>query len=173
MNTRLSLRRSTRELQAYGAACIATYSSALGLRSNAIRELVEHLLLLLTAEDLPDWEGGTHDLALLDDELPEAFLAELPESAAQTCDRLVDLVSEIGLIDMYGANTEAPLRHAEQAVALLQQAGVPPPPVVDVLGEEQADAPVEPRWGEPVPPEVYLRARDWCIKRLDSSTRMA
>ena len=46
--------RSTRELQAYGAACIAAFSNAFGLAHTSIRELVEHLLRVIVVKDLPD-----------------------------------------------------------------------------------------------------------------------
>lgn len=154
--------RSTRELQAYGAACLATFASAMGIRHAGIRELVEHLLRVLQADDLGRWDSQGSALSLCGrgDELPEE-IASIPDVA-----QLFDCVVEIGLIDLYAGDTGGPLSFAEEVIDILQRNGVPVPSAEEIFGESRTS---KPGWGPPLDTVIFERAHRWCLLRLDEA----
>jgi hypothetical protein len=157
---------STRELQAYGAACLARYCAAKGIHSQHVEWLVDHLLLVLVATRRSAWEtaGTMFELAGRGQPLPPDLEERIPASERARFERLVGSVVEIGLVDTDGAETDQPLKLTREAQELLQAANVEPPAVEDLFpGRQQA---AERGWGEPVVVEQYRHARDWCLRAL-------
>lgn len=99
--------------------------------------------------------------------MPEKLLNRIPTSTAVVFFNLLESVVEIGLVHMYGADTEGPLEFASTAVQILESHGVDVPSSNEVLG------PTDKRsagWGEPLPERCYERARRWCRERLGVAT---
>lgn len=156
---------STRELQAYGAACLAKYCAAKGVQSPPVEELIEHLLLLMTSSSLPAWEaaGCALEMTGRGDPLPASLEQLLPSGNLEELDDLVESVVEIGLVDMYGPETDKPLKYALRAQGILESAGVQPPRFEELL------PPAEGRgrgWGKPLSDEQYQHVRDWCMRTM-------
>jgi hypothetical protein len=156
----LLVTRSTRELQAYGAACLAAFVAAKKVKHSSVRELVEHLLEVLNTSDLPRWEsrGGALSLPGRGDRLP-GELVSVPDLAD-----LLEAVVEIGLVDLYGADSEQPLAFALAAVEILHRNGLPAPPPQVILGEPSGEGS---GWGPPLGRAIYEKARHWCLQRLE------
>ena len=154
--------RSTRELQAYGAACLAAFALAKGIRHAGIRELVEHLLGALQAEDLGRWDsqGAALPLSGRGDELPKE-IASIPDVA-----QLVDCVVEIGLIDLYAGDTGAPASFAGEAIDILRRNGIQAPSAEEIFGEGRTS---KPGWGPPHDAAIFERAHRWCLLHLDET----
>src|SRR5687768_16304136 len=96
---------STRELQAYGAACLAKFCADKCIFSQHVERLLAHLLSLLSCEHLPAWEAAGARLVLTGrgDGLPRDLRERVKPDLVEIFEQLVELVVEIGLIDMYGA----------------------------------------------------------------------
>lgn len=157
---------SVRELQAYGAACLARYCAAKGIHSKHVEWLVDHLLLALVSTRLPVWEtaGTMFELTGRGDPLPADLVELLPEHELASFERLVSCVVGIGMVDMYGGDTSQSLRSARESREVLESADVEQPSVEDLFpsrGEK-----VERGWGEPVTAEQYRHARDWCLRTI-------
>jgi hypothetical protein len=157
---------STRELQAYGAACLAKYCAAKGIHSQHVEWLVDHLLLVLVATRRSAWEtaGTMFELAGRGEPLPPDLEERIPASERTRFERLVGSVVEIGLVDMNGAEADRPLKLTREARELLEAANVEPPSVEDLFPGRQQTA--ERGWGEPVAVEQYRHSRDWCLRAL-------
>lgn len=157
---------STRELQAYGAACLARYCAAKSIHSKHVEWLVDHLLLVLVATRRSAWEtAGTMFELTGEGPLPPDLEEMIPAAERTRFEQLVKWVVEIGLVDMDGAETGQtgqPLKLTRETRELLKAANVEPPSVEDLFPVHQQTA--ERGWGEPVPVEQYRHARDWCLR---------
>jgi hypothetical protein len=153
---------STRELQACGAACLAKYFAAKGISSHHVDRLVAHLISLLTCTDLPAWEssGARLEFAGRGDPSPPELLAGMLPATREILERLTESVVEIGLVDMYGAETDEPRRFLARAIHLLESEGVRPPSLGELFpsrGSEEVRG-----WGPPVPVDQYEEVRRFC-----------
>lgn len=162
---------STRELQAYGAACLAKFCADNGISSSDVDQLVAHLLDLLTCQDLPGWEstGARLGLAGRGDRLPMQLEAAVSPDLVGVVRHLVESVVEIGLVDMYGAETDQPLEFALRAVDILESHGVHPPDWRDLFpmrNDQEAQG-----WGRPASSDQYEHAREWVRTRLGTAAR--
>lgn len=157
---------SVRELQAYGAACLARYCAEKGIHSKHVEWLIDHLLLVLVSTRLPAWEtaGTMFELTGRGEPLPPELVELIPEGELSRFERLVSSVVKIGMIDMYGADTDQPLRFARKSRELLESASVDSPSVEDLFPSRQQK--VGRGWGEPVTAEQYRHARDWCLRTM-------
>lgn len=160
----LERKLSTRLMQAYGAACIAKYCSVKSISSEHVVALIEHLLNVLTTSNLPDWERSGTRLALSGrgDPLPDELLARVPASDVQTFDELVQCVVEIGLVDMYGAETTEPARFLERVVSILRSSSVEPPSIAELIALIGVS---ETGWGDPLTVDQYRKVREWCMSQ--------
>ena len=157
---------STQEMQAYGAACLARFCSVKEIDAQPVLELVDHLVQVLTADDLGAWEAAGTGLALpgRGDPLPTELRAALAPDLAHELETLVDRVVEIGMADMYGADTDLPLRFLHRSLELLEAAGVAAPPFGELFPSPKPDR--GRGWSDPVPIEEQTRIRDWCFGAL-------
>ena len=156
---------SVRELQAYGAACLARYCAAKGIHSKHVEWLVDHLLLVLVATRRSAWEtAGTMFELTGEGPLPPDLEEMIPAAERTRFEQLVKWVVEIGLVDMDGAETDQSLKLTRETQELLKAANVEPPSVEDLFPGRQQTA--ERGWGVPVTVEQYRHARDGCLRTL-------
>ena len=157
---------SKRELQVYGAACLARFCESKRITTPSVRSLVDHLLLVLTAPDLPQWEtaGARLELAGRGDPLPTDVVAGLSDGDADDFKCLMDTVVEIGMVDMYGADTSLPSHYLRKSVSLLERSGVEPPRLEELFPRRTVPDVVD--WGPPGNSEDHRRLREWCSRRL-------
>ena len=155
---------SIREMQAYGAACLVKFCSSRGIESPHVSLLVRHLLDLMTSSDLPDWEskGAVLELSGRGDPIPDALLNVIRSSDLEDFSRLVDSVVEVGLVDMYGAETRQPLRFLNLAREILGGIGLTPPSIEELCllsGRDQG-------WGAPLAKERAKKIEAWCLSHF-------
>ena len=156
---------SVRELQAYGAACLARYCAAKGIHSKHVEWLVDHLLLVLVATRRSAWEtAGTMFELTGEGPLPPDLEEMIPAAERTRFEQLVKGVVEIALVDVDGAETSQSLKLTRETRELLKAANVEPPSVEDLFPVRQQTA--ERGWGEPVTAEQYRHAREWCLRTL-------
>jgi hypothetical protein len=153
---------SNRDKQAYAALCLAKFCAAKGIRHPSITVLIEHLLSILVSRDLPKWERAGAALELTgNDPLPTTLENVLPSDVtAEEFGRLVNYVVEVGIINMYGADTEHPLSFLEKVISVLKQFKVEPPRMRDfaqgVEDKPSASKGIGSRsWGSPASAGVY------------------
>lgn len=168
----MPLRRilTKRELQAYAAACLVEYARALGIRSPSLDKLVDHLLALLVATDLPEWEGGLD--AVTEDWL-ERLRHRIPDELMGEVENLVWEVVEVGVHDMYAADTAGSLESAHMVLDALARRGVIPPTLEELFGADVEDRDAFPGaipWGEPVPMNRFEIIRRWCRRTLGAGS---
>lgn len=120
---------NTREMQAYAALCLAKYCASINVIHESIEALIEHLLSILVSESLPNWEqkGACLDITGRGDPIPQNLESIIPRNHLETFSRLVEYVVEVGIVDMYGANTKEPLRFLYKCTELLKSSGIDPP----------------------------------------------
>jgi hypothetical protein len=158
---------STREMQAYGVACLVKFCAVKKITSPYLSELLEHLLNLLTCADLTAWEAGGSRLALAGrgDPLPEDLSREISPDNLEPFRRLVEHVVEIGLVDMYGAETSQPLQFLNRTQEILRSTGISPPSVDELwlLSEKNTG------WGEPLSIEKSEQVKTWCLRHWQAA----
>jgi hypothetical protein len=155
---------STRELQAYGALCLANFCGAAGIRHRVIAELIVHLVSLLSADKLPDWEVAAARLHLAGDALPSDVVRDVPANLIADFNAMVESAIEIGVIDMYGAPTQMPRRFALRCREILDKHGYEAPSASDVMIQTR---PLEGPWGRPASDEASGRVHAACLRQLD------
>lgn len=150
---------SIRGKQAYAALCLVQFCAAKRITHVSITQLVEHLLSILVADNLPDWErkGACIELTGRGDPLPVAVKEVVPEHLRQTFCCLVDSVVEVGIINMYGATNEEPFRFLYQCMNILEKNGVKLPLLEDVLGLIDRGQQESNGWGNPINDEEYKK----------------
>ncbi|WP_152565209.1 hypothetical protein [Methylobacter sp. BBA5.1] len=118
-----------RQMQAYAALCLWQFCACLGIRHSSINELVLHLLKMLSAQNLLDWErrGSTLDITGRGDPLPEYVSEIVPITNLDSFNALVESCVEVGIVDMYGASTDQPSKFLKNCIEILRRANVEPP----------------------------------------------
>lgn len=127
-----------RQMQAYAALCLWQFCTCLGIRHNSINELVIHLLNMLSAQSLPDWEqrGSSLDITGRGDPLPEYVLEIIPTTSLDNFNELVESCVEVGIVDMYGASTDQPPKFLKNCIEILRRANIefPSPELLSKYG---------------------------------------
>jgi hypothetical protein len=114
-----------RQMQAYAAICLWSFCNHLGIRHDSINELLTHLMGMLTAHSLPDWEQIGTGIAITGrgDPLPGEVEKAIPVGKLDTFNSLVECCVEVGIVDMYGNTTEQPKEFLEKCMNILNESG--------------------------------------------------
>lgn len=125
----LLMTAATQDLQLYAADCLDRYCQSKNICHPAIGELLSHLRSMGECESLAGWERNGACLALngRGDDLPQDLHQSLTPEAADTLEKLVGYVVEVGLADMYGAASGLPLAFLKRVMSILEEGatGVP------------------------------------------------
>lgn len=99
-----------RQKQAVGALALLRFCEEYSIHYKGIKELIDHLFQILISDDLPNWEAEGLKLEIIGrgEPLPKKLDSILNLKIVEDFYRLIDNVIEIGIIDLYGANTNAP-----------------------------------------------------------------
>lgn len=145
---------TTRQLQLLAAICLVQYCRHFRIECESVRELVCHLCLMSSAENLAEWEqkGTLLDISGRGDTLPESVLSTLPSDRLGQFNELLESVVEVGLVDMYGAVTDQPKSFLLRCFDILRQAKVELPALGPIHLIDQNES----GWGEPVSKEDLL-----------------
>jgi hypothetical protein len=122
---------STRQKQAYAALCLAQFCATKRIRHPAVNQLIEHLLSVLISDNVCAWEaqGGQIEFSGQGSCLP-SIKSMLPADVSESAfDSLVENVVEVGLTDMYGADTDEPLEYLLKCIETVKHHGIEPPSI--------------------------------------------
>lgn len=125
---------------------------------------------MLTSPNLAAWDQRGAQLALSGrgDALPEAIERCVSPELIPSFTRILELTVEIGMADMYSADTDQPRKTLREVVGVLRSSRAKVPAVESVLGPPASAEPDG--WGEPRSEEQHRRVRDWCQRTLHPST---
>lgn len=123
-----SLNLNVRKMQFYGALCLWRFGKAINFLPDSILELADHLTSILCAADLPKWEERAGRLQITSgDPLPDEVIKHAPENYLSDLSRLIEFSIEIGIVDMYGADTSAPSTFLSKCINILNARNIPLP----------------------------------------------
>ncbi|WP_174961211.1 MULTISPECIES: hypothetical protein [Burkholderia] len=124
------------DMQVYASSCLRRYCDANGCSHAAIDALLAHLDAIAVARSLPEWarQGALLELNGRGDPVPSGVESALPDGELPRFMALVETVVEVGIVDLYGARTDRPLAFLRNAIAVLEQGGIPLPPLTKVSG---------------------------------------
>ncbi|WP_208456085.1 hypothetical protein [Burkholderia ubonensis] len=116
-------------MQRYASSCLRRYCEVKGLSHPAVDALLAHLDSIATSRDLAEWErkGALLDLNGRGDPIPADITFALSEEERSAFAELVESVVEVGIVDLYGAKTDLPLRFLDKAMRILERNGIPLP----------------------------------------------
>lgn len=114
---------STQDKQIYAAKCLENYCNHLKIQDEKVDYLIEHLFAMKAYNNLAKWEriGARLELTGRGDPIPASLLSKIPEDKLLEFTKLVDNCVEVGLTDIYGADTDNPFYHLERCIKILKQ----------------------------------------------------
>lgn len=121
--------KTIRAMQVFAGLCLSKYCAFHDLKHSAIDELLAHLFSIATTNDLPEWDskGAQLDLCGRGEEAPKSLLATIPPDKVRTFSQLVDWCVEVGIVDLYGADTAQPRRCLSECLGILKLDCIAPP----------------------------------------------
>jgi hypothetical protein len=122
---------TTRQKQVFAAKCFSKYCKEKGIIHHSINELIEHLISIENFENIVDWEhkGGELELAGRGDELPKSLDSIISLNDKNSFTVLLESVVEVGIVDMYGAETENPTIFLKKCIAILEKNNISIPTI--------------------------------------------
>ncbi len=120
---------NTRLLQVYGAICLWKFCKVFDIRHKDIDTLLSHLVSICIVKSLPDWEQAGVQITITGrgDGLPGDIVSIIPEELMDTFTILIEYVIEIGIVDMYGDNTDLPFDFTHHCIDILTRYGIDAP----------------------------------------------
>ncbi|WP_417352356.1 hypothetical protein [Flavobacterium alkalisoli] len=134
-----------REQQLVGALCIISFCQKYEIYHEDIRDFIDHLLNILITDNLPDWESEGLKVKIIGrgEPVPQSVENSIPLKLRDDFQKLTDNASEIGIADMYGIDTTAPVLATQQCVAILAKHKTEV-----ILPQEFLNDTGKERWGE-------------------------
>jgi hypothetical protein len=117
---------TTQEKQVYSAKCLDNYCRHFGIFDDSIDFLLDHLYAMPAYDDLSRWDsiGSKVELtrvALGDDPLSESLTKRIPEEKIPEFKSLLMNVVEVGMSDMYSADSDWPFTHLCECIKILEK----------------------------------------------------
>jgi len=158
---------SNRVMQAYGAACIVRFCAERGIHSPCVDQLVSYLLQLMSSNSLDEWEqaGSLLELSGRENALPDDPANRLAADERIPFKRLLESVVEIGISDMYGGDTDAPVRALVGTRHILATCGIMSPAISELRALTQNQR----GWGRPRPDREARLIEAWCLHHWERS----
>jgi hypothetical protein len=144
---------NVRQMQVYCAVCLSEYCEKIGLSHPSIDELILHLLSITLTKNLMDWEISGRGLMLSGrgDPIPWTLEELVVENKRNSLLRVVELCVEVGIIDMYGAETNQPKKYMNLFIKELKnkKIKIPDVSIVDSICVDGS------HWGRPATSYEY------------------
>ncbi|RQQ02771.1 hypothetical protein DF107_35275 [Burkholderia stagnalis] len=120
---------SSEDKQLYASSCLRRYCELMGISHPAISELLDHLDSIASGKSLAEWDakGALLDLNGRGDPIPVSLRSMMSGDDLIEFENLVDSVVEVGIVDLYGAKTNLPLKFLDKAMLVLERRGLPLP----------------------------------------------
>jgi len=122
---------TTKQKQVIAAKCFSKYCEEKNNRHNSIDKLVEHLISIENFENIVDWEQKGTQLELVGrgDEIPKSIDNIISLKDKSTFNELLECAVEVGIIDLYGAETENPKLFLEKCIRILKKNNISLPTI--------------------------------------------
>ena len=117
---------SPRDLQLYASKLLHAYCVAKSIRHVAVDELIVHLNSFPEGRDLAEWErkGALLPLSGRGDDMPQDLNQSIPSQDIDDFCHVVDSAVEVGIVDVYGAPSELPVKLLEKITSILRKNGI-------------------------------------------------
>jgi hypothetical protein len=113
--------------QLFASKCFKTYCEYFCIKDDSINKLLEHLNSMEKYKnqyhDLATWERNGADLELTGrgDPLSQILLEKIPNEKLIEFKNILTYTVEVGLCDMYGANTNEPYEYLIKIIKILEK----------------------------------------------------
>lgn len=114
---------SPRDLQLYASKLLEAYCKAKSFQHTAINDLVAHLNNYPEDRNLSEWEkmGALLPLNGRGDDMPSDLSESIPSQDFEDFCQIVDSAVEVGIVDLYGAPTDLPVKFIEKISLILSR----------------------------------------------------
>lgn len=122
---------TTIQKQVFAAKCFSKYCEEKRIVHHSIDKLIDHLMSIENFENVIEWErkGAQLELCGRGDEIPKSVNSILSSKNKNYFIELLDSVVEVGIVDMYGAETEEPTLFLKKCITILKKNNVPIPTI--------------------------------------------
>lgn len=122
---------SPRDLQLYASKLLQAYCKAKSIQHMAINDLIAHLNNYPENHTLGEWEkmGALLPLNGRGDDLPTDLSQSIPSKDIDDFCQIVDSAVEVGIVDLYGAQTDLPVKFIEKMSLILRRNNIDLPRV--------------------------------------------
>ena len=122
---------NTKEKQIFATKCFSKYCVEKEIFHQYIDELIIHLLSIQNTKNLPFWEGEGAKLMLngRGDEFPKEIELILETKDKKTFLEILESTVEVGLVDMYGAETNQPEFYLKKCLSILSKNNISIPKI--------------------------------------------
>jgi hypothetical protein len=112
-----------RVLQLYASTLLQTYCTAKSFQHCAINDLIAHLNNYPENHTLSEWEkmGALLPLNGRGDDMPSDLNESIPTQDIEDFCQILDSAVEVGIVDLYGAPTDLPLKFIEKMSLILSR----------------------------------------------------
>ncbi len=150
---------NNRKMQAYSAICLLECCRQKSIIDPELNNLILYLLSILKATDLTIWDQEICDVDIpgRGEELPDRVMVKIKNEEQPIFVELINNCTEIGIADMYGANTNAPEHHYLESLNNCKQLGVELPRIDPILEIENGNNP----WGNAISSAEYKNILDY------------
>ena len=137
-----------RQMQAYSALCLWKFCFSMQINNENLNKLIMHLLTILTTNNLLEWErlGGELSVTGRGDPLPQELVKNIHDNIKVDLMKLIDSCVEVGIVDMFGEESEQPLFFLNECKKILDKYALESPPL-SILNTYKVG---KSRWGEPI-----------------------
>jgi len=118
-----------RGLQFFASRCVRVFFQERKIVSKHITCLVEHLESMPNYQLIEQWnrKGAILDLNGRGDPWPKDFIELITAEIKYDVEVLIDSAVEVGICDLYGADTKEPVRYAKDCASVLRKYKMPIP----------------------------------------------
>ena len=118
------------ERQIFAAYCFSEYCSFKDIKHPEIENLISHLVSIKDfRNNLLDWEqkGGLLNLAGRGDDIPPDIRKMISNIDIKNFGKLLECCVEVGLVNMYGAETNQSFHFLNDCIRILENEKIPVP----------------------------------------------
>ena len=117
---------TTKQKQIFAAKCFSKYCEEKRIIHDSIDKLIDHLMSIENFENIVEWErkGAQLELCGRGDEIPKSVNSILSSKNKKSFIELLDSVVEVGIVDLYGAETEEPILFLKKCINILEKNNV-------------------------------------------------
>jgi|GEM_PF-1318807 len=146
MNSQINIDNiGNREKQVIGALALYKFCKTYLIYDESVNQLLNHLIDILISENLDEWNNNGLQIEIIGrgEPLPNKIDSKINFDLKEDFYRLVDIVIEIGIVDLYGSDTMYPNLFLKQVFDILIKNKIEFP-IPDILIKHVQDN----KWGK-------------------------